>query len=356
MNTSEQSPETSAKRGFTLVDLAALVVVCATVAAVAAPTLNIAKKQKFATTSERNLGIIGQGAAMYSAVNSDRIPTYSWEAGVSYTMPNGNIYTPISDQEAAGFQNQEILMRMTGRIALQNDGIRRLTSHLAHRRYAHLPLWDFMGPSIRPFIWADPADANLIFWQRHPHDYHSGSSVPYANGSPPFGYDQSSSWSEPAILQRWAFTTSYETVPAAWAPRMPDTYGPISETTNFYTTSSNLTPSLSNGRMMTEVAFPSRKVYMFEEFDRETFVDSFFAYSFAAPAKLMFDGSINTEQTGQARPAANPLNYPAPTVWRQRYIPLDTFPIPVTGLGESTELDMHYRWTFNGLLGQDYTP
>ena len=347
------------RRGFTLVDLASLVVVCVTVAAIAGPTLNLAQKQKFATTSERNLGIIGQGSAMYASANAGRIATYSWgvpqgQTSADYLMPDGTTRRIYNDQDGAAYQSVAIMMRMSGRI----NGplrIRANTGSFTHRRLVHLPLWDFMGRGIRSFTWADPADANQLQWHATPLNYSFGSTVPYANGFPGFGYDESPIWSQTASRQRWAFATSYRTVPAAWAPRMPGTYGPVSDSPYLFIGGSLSTP-LSQGRAMTEVAFPSGKVQMHEEFDRESFLPLFYGYDFASPAKLMFDGSINTERSGDASSAADPRNYPDNSVWTQRYIPLDTFPIPVTGLGESTRLDLRYRWTYDGLHGVDYTP
>lgn len=40
--------------------------------------------------------------------------------------------------------------------------------------------------------------------------------------------------------------------------------------------------------------------------------------------------------------------------WRQRYVPLHTFPLPLGGFGDKTLLSHRYRWTFNGLGGVDY--
>ena len=113
---------------------------------------------------------------------------------------------------------------------------------------------------------------------------------------------------------------------------------------------------------MSEVAFPSQKVHMHEEFDYEQSRYPYFAYDHARPEKLMFDGSINSQPSGEANDSVSPENYDIndpqdPSiypVWTQVYVPLDTFPIPLDGFGDDTELNMRYRWTLFGLQGVDY--
>lgn len=99
---------------------------------------------------------------------------------------------------------------------------------------------------------------------------------------------------------------------------------------------------------------------MFEEFDREQAGSPYFGYDHAQAAKLMFDGSVNGYASGDARPSVSPQDYIGARVprnlaeWRQNYVPLDTFPVPLSGLGEETELSQRWRWTLFGLGGFDY--
>ncbi|MHA7811763.1 MAG: hypothetical protein ACX94C_00005, partial [Phycisphaerales bacterium] len=137
----------------------------------------------------------------------------------------------------------------------------------------------------------------------------------------------------------------------AWQGDGPtDIYVPVADTPHLYLLNGQ---SVSLGRRFTsEVAFPSKKVHMHEEFDYEQSRYPYFAYDHAMPEKLMFDGSINSRPSGEANDSVNPAD-PDP-VWRQRYVPLDTFPIPMGGFGDDTELNMRYRWTDGGLQGVDY--
>lgn len=111
---------------------------------------------------------------------------------------------------------------------------------------------------------------------------------------------------------------------------------------------------LANGRLETEVVFPSAKVHFFEEFDREQAGAPYFAYDHARPEKLMFDGSINDRPSGEARPSWSPSYYLQQ--WRQKYVALHTFPVPMGGINDQTLLSQRYRWTRGGLKGADYVP
>lgn len=95
---------------------------------------------------------------------------------------------------------------------------------------------------------------------------------------------------------------------------------------------------------------------MFEEFDREQAGSPYFAYDHAQSAKLMFDGSINTMMSGQSQSSVSPRDYlnGDKFVWEQYYLPLDTFPLPLSGLGERTLLNQRFRWTLGGLQGINY--
>ena len=66
----------------------------------------------------------------------------------------------------------------------------------------------------------------------------------------------------------------------------------------------------------------------------------------------MFDGSLNDRPSGEANPSWNQAN--GKQEWRQTYVPLHTFPVPLSGLGEKIPLSQRYRWTTGGLKGTDY--
>ena len=342
--------------GFSLIELISTVAILVLLAGAIAPALGQVRSQSRTATSVDNLMQIGQARDMYATDNTDRIFTYTWRAGETYLMPDGMNRTPSTDAGAASRQNQEIIMRRTGRISGISK-IRYYGSRLPHRRFTHLVIMDYMAgddDALFPSpVFADPADGDLLNWHERPEDYLSDASgLPYGDGGVPNGYEQNPDWSQIAIRQRWSFATSYFSISFAWQGDGPDNvYGPISSTPHLY--SANGTPDIS-GRDMTEVQFPSRKVHLFEEFDREQKRQPYFAYGSARPDKLMFDGAINSQESNGSQSSVHPTNPNGP-IWKQRYVPLHVFPIPaIGGLGSNRELDMRYMWTKNGLQGFDY--
>lgn len=344
------------RTGFSLIELGATIVVLVLLVGAIAPALGQIRIESRAANSAVNLMQIGEARDMYAKDNADRIFTYTWRAGEAYQMPDGTVRTSTSDVGAAQRQNQEIIMRRTGRISGISK-IRFASSRLPHRRFAHLTLMDYMAgdddESFASPVFADPDDGDLLNWQERPLDYlNEASGLPYANGPAASGYDSDPNWSISAIQQRWSFTTSYFSTPFAWQGDGPDNvYGPVPDTPHLYFATG--TPEVS-GRLMNQVLFPSRKVHMFEEFDREQKRLPYFAYGTARPEKLMFDGAINTQASSFSQPSVHPTNPNGP-IWKQKYVPLHVFPIPaIGGLGSNRELDMRYMWTKNGLQGFDY--
>ncbi|MBL4590437.1 MAG: hypothetical protein JKY96_00610 [Phycisphaerales bacterium] len=362
-----------AKRGFTLVDLAAVLAVSISIAALAGPTMRSAQLHAKQSVSVLNLGRIGALSGMYALDNGGRIPTYTWRGPgksgerVQYTLPNGRVKTMTNDQNAASWQNTAIIMGATGRF----EGpfkVLNMTNRLSHRRFVHLVLWDYMGPQRDISLFADPSDRNLVGWQNNPLDYaFSGSGLPYSEGSPPAGYESDSSMSTGNMRMRWAFASSYMSTTSAYLEAVPNgAFLPIASTPHLFVGNPAAgRDQLHNGRFVQEVLFPSSKVYFYEGFDRSLASNPYFAYDFAAPNKLMFDGSINTQISGESRSSVSPNFAPVQSykqivsegtsLWRGQYVPYDTFPIPVGGLGDNTELDFRYRWTYRGLSGIDYT-
>ena len=340
--------------GFTLIDVAMVVIMIAVAGAIAGPVLSKNRGVARNTASEMNLRTIGAAAAVYQRSHDDRIFDYSWRypgAPTVFTFGEdcgGLSELALSHQHSSATQARDILMRWTGRC----DGeymIRTLKDRFMPRRYLHLILADFLGGQEYLDLFIDPSDAKLQEWRANPLAYEDGSTVPYANGHPGPDYDSDANWNRPGIRQIWTFSSSYLAVPAVYSdPESPII--PFASTTHVFETA-RYTAGF-DGNRYADVRHPSGKVMMYEEFDREQVRTPYFAYEHARPAKLMFDGSINTRASGFASSAEN-ARIPG-VVWRQRYVPLDQFPVPVSGLGETRDLDMRYMWTRGGLKGIDY--
>jgi prepilin-type N-terminal cleavage/methylation domain-containing protein/prepilin-type processing-associated H-X9-DG protein len=351
-------------KAFTLIELLVVIAIIALLIGILLPALGQARRSAANLKSSVNMRSMNTGAANYASDNSDRIFAYNWRKFEKYMMPDGRTVSENTDTDAASRQNQEILQRVTGRISKVGK-ILSFDGRLPHRRYSHLVLLDFLTDVQPEPSAASPFDRNLIIWQEDPLAYlEDGSGFPYAEGVPE-GYDPGNSgdWADPPYVQRWPFASTYQMVPVAWCGdgiNGQDTYAPVDNTPHLFTPlplevgDQELPPNLGR-RKFTQVAHPSGKVMMFEEFDR--FSDSaglYFAYPEAKCNLAFFDGSVRNLQTSDANPGWNPITAQQGAMWTQNYVPLDTFPLPKSGLGEDKEYCMRYRWTRYGLQGIDY--
>lgn len=349
------------RRGFSLVEMVSVLVVVVSVGSVLGPSVGGMRGQMRGVSSEGNLHTIGQGAGMYAADNQNAIFTLTWQPNTNYlNFRNGKTISTFSENEAGAWQVRDILWRATGRL----DGDTRIIhspTRVVQRRYSHLVLADYLGVDVADGLWADPADAPLLGWQADPLGYWTNpASVPYGDSEAfpgEFGYDNDSRWYDISMMQMWSFGSSYHMVPHSYIPDDRPAYGPIEETPHLFATQGfGSDPDFLVQRSTDEVAVPSAKVFMYEEFDREQEGSPYFAYDHAAPTKLMFDGSMNTAASGLARSSVSPGDalFGKKIVWEQRYVPLHLFPEPLGGMGDQTELNMRYRWTLGGLGGVDY--
>jgi prepilin-type N-terminal cleavage/methylation domain-containing protein/prepilin-type processing-associated H-X9-DG protein len=346
-------------KAFTLIELLVVIAIIALLIGILLPALSKAKLTAKNVLSQSNMSSLNTGSANYAADNKDLIPSYSWrgprgaETFVEYDMPDGNPKRASDDQEAASLQNQAILQNATGRL----DGptkIINFTQRLPHRRFTHVVLLDYLTDKQPEQIAASPFDKNLNEWQENPLDYNAGSTVPYAPGNTVEpGYEDPGFWATKNMRQRWAFASTYQTVPAAWNTDGiggQATYIPVSDTPNLFQGGAGVA---LGGRKYLQVAYPSMKVYQFEEFDRfSDRVGLYFAYPDAKCNLAFFDGSVRKENTSDANAGWNPAQ--PDQVWKQRYVPLDTFPLPKEGLNNATQLCQRYRWTRHGLQGIDF--
>ncbi len=346
------------KHAFTLIELLVVIAIIALLIGILLPALAQAQRSAKNVLSQSNLRSMNTGAANYASDNQDRIFSYSWRGGHTYVLPDGRPKTPADDTEAAANQNQEILQRVTGRI----KGVTKIKNYegrLPHRRLSHLVLLDFLTDVQPEPTAASPFDRNLIQWQENPLEYGPGSGVPYADGIPD-GYDEGNGgdWANEPFRQRWAFASTYQMVPAAWNSdgiNGEPTYYPVPDTPHLFRERVVDQVNAPLGRRkFTQVAHPSGKVMMFEEFDRFSDRDGlYFAYPEAKCNLAFFDGSVRNEQTADANAGWNPNE--EDTDWTQIYKPLDTFPLPKDGLeNNATEYCQRYRWTRYGLRGIDY--
>lgn len=312
--------------------------------------------------SQSNLRSLTTGAMNYAGDHNDRIFSYTWNAGQEYiTLYSGRPKAIPDSRSAAALQAENILQRATGRIGSEDTKhygprITPPVKQLMHLRYSHIVLLDYLTDRQPEPIAASPFDKNLYDWQENPLAYlDKENPFPYGSGFPTeAGYDMDPTWTDPAVMQLWPFGSSYQVVPHAWLNDTDPQYTPSPNSPHHMILQAEEDTPLG-GRKMTEVAHPSAKVFMYEEFDYQTESTPLYASDPNAKMTLaFFDGSVRQERIKAANSAQDQSD---PTrIWQQPYLPLDTFPIPRAGLGDTTPLDLRFRWTKGGLAGVDFEP
>jgi len=342
------------QRGFTIWELFAILVVVVVLVIIFLPAMGSPRINTNGNGSRANLRTLTMGAANYAGDHADLIYTYTYThnsmglidmTGRGMTEEEKSIVKPV-------FQAMNILQRATGRIK-GNGAIMPAPAALLYQRYSHLVLLDYLTDRQPEPIVASPYDKDLISWQENPIGYlDADSDVPYGKGMPKkAGYDTDPMWVQTAVKQLWAFGSSYQVVPHAWVDDVDPQYSPSADSPHHMVKGDSEEPL--GGRKMSEVKFPSQKVFMYEEFDRFSDPKGIYAaYPEAMINMAFFDGSVRQEMVEDANSAYDDEN---PTrVWEQRYVPLDTFPVPMGGLGELKKWDLRFRWTKGGLGGVDF--
>ncbi|GAB4386819.1 MAG: hypothetical protein Kow0022_16900 [Phycisphaerales bacterium] len=332
--------------GFTLIELLVVIAIIALLIGILLPALAKARRAARGAVCKSNLKSLGTGMASYATDFQDKIASYTWRKGMQITNDYITPPGPFNDDiTAAQWQQTEILRRRTGRVDGPNKILNNLNT-MPHRRFNHLVLLDYLSSQLPEQIAACPEDRALILSQADPLDQSLWAEMPPQ-------YPNSSQFNNDRVKQRYPFSSTYQTVPYAWAPdhgpNMTPYVWPIADTTHLFSVVQ--TDGVHGKRRMSEVAFPGNKVQMFEHNDwHGNSKNPFYAYQEATCNILFFDASVRGMPSADSNLGWDPQNPSSPNTFYYRYTPLTTEPDPIN----DDPVPVLYRFTRGGLSGVDF--
>lgn len=350
-------------RAFSLLDVAVILAGATVLAALLTAMAGQASRDTRTRLCESNLKQLGTACASYSADFQQRFPAFSWTAQDGRGDGDPAFVPPYRDELTGAARQALWIIRMRA----ERTDIQPIDGWLPHALYAHLLLHDYVASRL-PDPWqACTEDSAMLRW----HAAVQGPLVKLPPGhKAEYGHVRPALEARAALLalsatqrptdlddnavQRIPYSASYALVSAAYSPdrREGDVRTVQSALTNHYTFTTN--KARLGRRTMDEVAFPSRKVLMYDRFSRHFGKrELWHAYADAKQPLLFADNSVRVERTGDASPGAYPNARDSKLPLRYWYVPRAWE--ASTPSGKDKELVTgYYAWTRGGLKGLDF--